>query len=54
MKLIRLRCNLSARQASERTGTGRSTLVKAEKGDQGVAIGICLKVEDAVAGDLIL
>lgn len=44
LKLARLRRDLSAEQVSERAGIGRSTLVKAEKGDQGVAIGTYLKI----------
>lgn len=44
IKYARLRRDLSAEQISERAGIGRSTLVKVEKGDQGVAIGTYLKV----------
>jgi transcriptional regulator with XRE-family HTH domain len=44
IKLARLRRDLSAEQVAERAGIGRSTLVKVEKGDQGVAIGTYLKV----------
>ena len=44
IKLARLRRDLTAVQVAERAGIGRSTLVKVEKGDAGVAIGIYLKV----------
>ncbi len=44
IQLARLRRNLSTEQVSERAGIARSTLVKVEKGDQGVAIGAYLKV----------
>lgn len=44
LKLARLRRNLTAEQVAERAGIGRSTLVKVEKGDEGVAIGTYLKV----------
>lgn len=44
LKLARLRRDLSAEQVAERAGIGRSTLVKVEKGDAGVAIGTYLKV----------
>lgn len=44
IKLARLRRDLSAEQVAERAGIGRSTLVKLEKGDPGVAIGSLLKV----------
>jgi len=44
IQLARLRRNLSTEQVSERAGIARSTLVKVEKGDQGVAIGTYLKV----------
>ncbi|MFI3269144.1 MAG: helix-turn-helix transcriptional regulator [Rikenellaceae bacterium] len=44
IKLARLRRDLSAEQVAERAGIGRSTLVKVEKGDGGVAVGIYLKV----------
>ena len=44
IRYARLRRDLSAEQIAERAGIGRSTLVKVEKGDQGVAIGTYLKV----------
>ena len=44
IRYARLRRDLSAEQIVERAGIGRSTLVKVEKGDQGVAIGTYLKV----------
>lgn len=43
-RVARLRRNLSTEQVAERAGIGRSTLVKVERGDAGVAIGIYLKV----------
>ena len=43
IQLARLRRNLSTEQVSERAGIARSTLVKVEKGDQGVAIGTYLR-----------
>jgi len=43
IKLARLRRDLSAEQVAERAGIGRSTLLRIEKGDQGVAIGALLK-----------
>mgnify|MGYP004444295839 FL=1 len=44
IKCARLRRDLSTEQVSERAGIARSTLVKVEKGDYGVSIGIYLKV----------
>lgn len=44
IRYARLRRNLSGEQLAERAGIGRSTLVKVEKGDEGVAIGTYLKV----------
>ncbi len=44
IRLARLRRDLTAEQIAERAGIGRSTLVKVEKGDGGVAIGTYLKV----------
>lgn len=44
IRYARLRRDLSAEQIAERAGIGRSTLVKVEKGNQGVAIGTYLKV----------
>ena len=54
IRYARLRRDLSAEQVTERAGIGRSTLVKVEKGDQGVAIGTYLKVLFALGleGDL--
>jgi DNA-binding XRE family transcriptional regulator len=43
IRLARLRRDLSAAQVAERAGIGRSTLVKVEKGDEGVSIGIYLR-----------
>ena len=39
IKLARLRRDLSSEQVSERAGISRNTLIKIEKGDEGVAIG---------------
>jgi len=42
--MARLRRDLSTEQVSERAGIGRTTLVKIEKGDEGVAIGMYFRV----------
>lgn len=39
IKYARLRRDLSSEQVSERAGISRGTLIKIEKGDEGVAIG---------------
>ena len=39
IKLARLRRKLSSEQLAERAGISRSTLIKIEKGDEGVSIG---------------
>jgi transcriptional regulator with XRE-family HTH domain len=39
IKYARLRRDLSSEQVAERAGISRSTLIKIEKGDEGVAIG---------------
>lgn len=44
IKYARLRRDLSSEQVSERAGIARSTLIKIEKGDEGVAIGYYLRV----------
>lgn len=44
LKMARLRRNLSAEQVAERAGISRGTLVKIEKGDEGVAIGMYFRV----------
>jgi len=44
IKLARLRRDLSTMQVSERAGISRGTLVKIEKGDEGVAIGYYFRV----------
>lgn len=44
IKLARLRRKLSSEQVAERSGIGRSTLVRIEKGDPGVSIGNVLNV----------
>ena len=38
MRLARLRRDLSSEQVSERAGIARNTLIKIERGDEGVAI----------------
>ncbi len=42
--MARLRRNLSSEQIAERAGISRSTLVKIEKGDESVAIGMYFRV----------
>jgi transcriptional regulator with XRE-family HTH domain len=44
LRLARLRRDLSSVQVAERAGISRSTLVKIEQGDEGVAIGNYLRV----------
>lgn len=44
IKYARLRRDLSSEQVSERAGISRTTLVKIEKGDEGVAIGYYFRV----------
>ena len=44
IKLARLRRALSSEQVSERAGISRNTLIKIEKGDEGVAIGYYFRV----------
>lgn len=44
LRLARLRRNLSSEQVAERAGISRNTLIKIEKGDEGVAIGYYLRV----------
>lgn len=44
IKLARLRRKLSMEQIAERAGISRSTLVKIEKGDDGVAMGSYFQV----------
>ena len=42
--LARLRRDLSSEQVAERAGISRNTLIKIEKGDEGVAIGMYFRV----------
>ena len=42
--LARLRRDLTSEQVSERAGISRNTLIKIERGDEGVAIGMYLRV----------
>lgn len=42
--LARLRRDLSSKQVAERAGISRNTLIKIEHGDEGVAIGMYLRV----------
>jgi len=44
IRMARLRRDLSAEQIAERAGISRGTLVKIEKGDDGVAIGMYFRV----------
>ena len=43
-RLARLRRDLSSVQVAERAGISRNTLIKIEHGDEGVAIGLYLRV----------
>ena len=42
--LARLRRDLSSEQVAERAGISRNTLIKIERGDEGVAIGMHFRV----------
>lgn len=44
IKYARLRRDLSSEQVAERAGISRNTLIKIEKGDEGVAIGYYCRV----------
>ena len=44
IRMARLRRDLTTEQVSERSGIGRSTLVKIERGDEGVSIGMYYRV----------
>ena len=44
IKYARLRRDLSSVQVAERAGISRNTLIKIEKGDQGVAVGYYFRV----------
>jgi transcriptional regulator with XRE-family HTH domain len=44
IKYARLRRNLSSEQVAERASVSRSTLIKIEKGDEGVALGYFFRV----------
>ena len=44
IKYARLRRDLSSEQVAERAGISRNTLIKIEKGDEGVAIGYYFRV----------
>ena len=44
IKFARLRRNLSSEQIAERASISRSTLIKVEKGDEGVAVGYYFRV----------
>ena len=43
-RLARLRRDLSSEQVAERAGISRNTLIKIERGDEGVAIGLYFRV----------
>lgn len=44
IRLARLRRDLSSEQVAERSGISRNTLIKIERGDEGVAIGMYFRV----------
>ena len=44
IKFARLRRDLSSEQVAERAGISRNTLIKVEKGDEGVAIGYYFRI----------
>ena len=44
IRLARLRRDLSSDQVAERAGISRNTLIKIERGDEGVAIGMYFRV----------
>ena len=44
LHLARLRRDLSSEQVAERAGISRNTLIKIEKGDEGVTIGMYFRV----------
>ena len=44
IRLARLRRDWSSEQVSERAGISRNTLIKIERGDEGVAIGMYFRV----------
>lgn len=44
LHLARLRRDLSSEQVAERAGISRNTLIKIERGDEGVAIGMYFRV----------
>ncbi len=44
IRLARLRRDLTTEQVAERAGISRNTLIKIEKGDEGVAIGMYMRV----------
>jgi len=56
IRLARLRRDLSSEQIAERAGISRGTLVKIERGDEGVAIGCYFRVLIALglAQDILL
>jgi len=56
IRLARLRRDLSSEQIAERAGIARNTLIKIERGDEGVAMGMYLRVLIALGlqDDLLL
>jgi len=56
IRLARLRRDLSSEQIAERAGIARGTLIKIEKGDEGVAMGYYFRVLAALGleKDLLL
>lgn len=51
IRLARLRRDLSSKQIAERAGMARTTLIKIEKGDEGVAMGYYFRVLVALGLD---
>ena len=56
IKLARLRRDLSSEQVAERAGIARGTLVKVEKGDEGVSMGAYFRtlIVLGLANDILL
>lgn len=56
IRIARLRRDLSSEQVAERAGIARGTLIKIERGDEGVAMGYYFRVLIALglANDILL
>lgn len=56
IRMARLRRDLSSEQVAERAGIARGTLIKIERGDEGVAMGYYFRVLIALglANDILL